>query len=122
MSDVAVTTTTLTGEAVSADILTNAEGATQVTANNVAVITVNPTDRLVITIYGSGGAATATVAAGTDPPAKRAALGSLALTIPASDCVLYFADGARHLTSGTIRITITTNTCQVGAYLLPKTF
>ena len=124
MSDTAVAVTTLTRSTVSADILTNGEGATQVTAGNVAVIAAKgETRNLIITIYGSGGAATATVSAGDNPPSQRAGLGdNTAQTIPSGDTVLLCLEGARYCQDdGTIRITIGTNTCQVGAYRLPDT-
>lgn len=123
MSDVAVSVTALADGVVSADILTNAEGATQVTAGNTAVIDVsNSTDRVIVAIYGSGGAATATVQAGDYPLAVRAGLGAKALTIPASDCLLVVLEGARYMhDDGKIRIDIATNTCQVSANRIPKT-
>jgi hypothetical protein len=124
MADIAVAVTTLTANAVGADILTNAEGATQIVAGNVAVIAAKgETRNLLITIYGSGGAATATVAAGDNPPAQRAGLGATsALAIPASDALQMVVEGARFSQDdGTIRITIGTNTCQVSAVRIPDT-
>jgi len=124
MADVAVAVTTLTSATVGADILVNAEGATQVVAGNVAVIAASgETRNLLITIYGSGGAATATVAAGDNPPAMNQSLGATsALTIPTGDCLPLVLPGGRFVQDdGTIRITIGTNTCQVAALRIPDT-
>lgn len=117
MADVAVSVTTLADGVVTADLLTNAEGAVQVAAGNTAVIDVaNRTGDVIVTIYGSGGAATATVQAGDYPLAVRAGLGSKALTIPASDCLAVALEGARYMhDDGKIRIDIATNTCQIAA-------
>lgn len=124
MADTSVAVTTLTPGTVSADILTTAEGGTAVSSGNVAVIAAKgETRNLIIGIYGSGGAATATVQAGDNPPSLRAGLGAnTAQSVPASDMVLLCLEGARYCQDdGTIRITIGSNNVVVSAYRLPDT-
>lgn len=125
MADTAITLTTMTMGSVTADVLTTAEGGTQVTTGNIAVITTNGENRnVILSVYGSGGASSITVQAGDNPPAQRAGLGATsAITIPASDCVLLCLEGARFgQDNGTIRITNSgANTIVVGAYRLPDT-
>lgn len=123
MADTNVAVTTLTSGSVSADVITNAEGGTSVSAGNVAVIAAKGEARnLIITLYAAS-AATATVAAGDNPPSIRAGLGAgSAQTLPAGDVVLMCLEGARYVQDdGTIRITIGSNTTIVGAYRLPDT-
>lgn len=123
MSDTAVTLTTLTAGTVSADVITNSEGGTSVTAGNTAVIDCGGDARnVIVTLYASS-AATATVQAGDNPPAMRAGLGAgSAQTLPAGDVVLLVVEGGRHMQdNGTIRIDIASNTTVVGAYRLPDT-
>lgn len=122
MSDTAVSVTNMTVNAVTADLITTAEGGTSVSAGNTAVITHNgDTRNLVLSFYGSG-AATATVKAGDHPPALRQGLGDVALTIPASDLVIAVVEGARFTQdNGTIRIEIATNDVVVGAHRIPDT-
>ena len=123
MADTAISVTTLTMNAVSADTIVTAEGGTSVAAGDTAVIDVaNATDRVIISLYGSG-AATATVQAGDSPLAVRSGLGATAaLTVPASDLLLLCLEGARFMhDDGKIRINIATNAVVVGAHRLPKT-
>lgn len=123
MSDTTISLTTMTTGAVTADILTTAEGGTQVTTGNVAVIDCGGRAHdVVITLFASS-ASTVTIQAGDDPPAKRAGLGaSSALTIPAGDALLLCVEGARFMQDdGTIRLTVGANTVVVGAYRLPRT-
>lgn len=123
MADQAVSVTTLTAGTVSADILTNAEGGTSITAGNTAVIDVSNDTRNVIITLKNTSASTATVQAGDNPPSLRAGLGAgTAQSIPAGDCLLLVVEGGRHLhDDGKIRIDIATNDTIVGAYRLPKT-
>lgn len=123
MADVAVAATVLSATAPTADLLTNAEGGTQVTASDIAVLTVDDdAASYVVVVYASGGAAVATVLAGDNPPAMRAGLGNVAHTVPASDTVAFVVEAARHLQdNGTIRIDIDTNTCQVSFLKIPRT-
>lgn len=123
MSDTAIATTIMTANAVTADVLTTAEGGTQVTTGNVAVITMYGEARnLIVSVYGSGGASSITIQAGDDPPAELSGLGATsAITIPTGDCVLLCLQGARFVQdNGTVRITNSgANTIVVGAYRLP---
>ena len=123
MAETAVSVTTLTAGTVSADVITNAEGGTSVTAGNTALIDVsNVTGSVVITLYAAS-AATATVQAGDYPLATRSGLGAgTAQTLPAGDVLLLCVEGGRHMhDDGKIRIDIGSNTTVVGAYRLPKT-
>lgn len=121
MSDTAVAMTQLVANAESADVLTNAEGGTAVTANNVAVITCSGyTGNVFLTLYNASGGATITFAAGDEPPSERSGLGTDAVVIPAGDCVVYCVEAGRFMQdNGTIRGTVTTNTIVVGAFRLP---
>lgn len=123
MPDTTVTLTTLTSGTVSADVITNAEGGTSVTAGNTAVIDCGGDARNVIITFYAASAATATVAAGDNPPALRSGLGAgSAQTLPAGDVVLLVVEGGRHMQdNGTIRIDIASNTTVVGAYRIPNT-
>ena len=123
MADTAVSVTTLTAGTVSADLITNAEGGTSVTAGNTALIDVsNSTDRVIISLYAAS-AATATVQAGDYPLAVRQGLGAgTAQSVPAGDVLLLVVEGGRHMhDDGKIRIDIATNTVVVGAHRIPKT-
>lgn len=118
MAETAVSVTTLTAGTVSADVITNAEGGTSVTAGNTALINVgNKTDNVIITLYAAS-AATATVQAGDYPLAVRAPLGAgSAQTLPAGDVLLLCLEGSRHVhDDGKIRIDIGSNDVVVGAY------
>jgi hypothetical protein len=123
MVDTAVSVTTLTANAVSADVITTAEGGTAVTSGNVAVIDVGNEARDVIISFYAASAATATIQAGDKPPAERSGLGNTsALTLPAGDLLLMAVEGGRFMQdNGTIRITIGSNTVVVGAHRIPKT-
>ena len=122
MSDTAVSVTNMTANTVTADLITTAEGGTSVGAGDTAVITANgDTRNLIIGLYGSG-AATATVAAGDNPPALRQGLGATALTVPSGDQLLVVLEGARYMQdNGTIRIAIATNAVVVSAHRIPDT-
>lgn len=120
MADTAVAVTIATANTETADILTDAEGGTAVTAANTAVIsTYGSTRRLVISCY-SAGAATVTFAAGDEPPSELSGLGTTVVTIPAGDCVLFFPRaGQFSQDNGTLRGLVATNTVVFGAYWLP---
>lgn len=123
MADTAVSVTTLTAGTVSADIITNAEGATSVAAGDTAVIDVsNSCDRVFITLRAAA-AATATIQAGDYPLAVRSGLGAgAAQTVPAGDALVLCLDASQHMhDDGKVRINIASNTVQVGAFRLPKT-
>ena len=123
MSDVAISVTTLTAGTVSADVITTAEGGTNVPTGDTAVIDVgNECRNVIITLYGSG-AATATIQAGDAPLAKRAGLGAgSAQSVPANDLLLIVVDAGQHMhDDGKIRIDIATNAVVVGAHRIPNT-
>ena len=123
MSDTAVSVTTLTSGTVSADVIVNAEGGTQVTSGNTAAIDVgNDARNVIITMYAAS-AATATIQAGDKPPAERAGLGAgSAQTLPAGDVLLLAVEGGRHMhNDGKIRIDVGSNTVVFGAYRIPNT-
>ena len=123
MSDTAISVTTLTANAVSADLIVTAEGGTSVGAGDVAVISCNgETRNLIISFYASS-AATATAQAGDNPPSQTAGLGATsALTLPAGDVVIATFQGSRFIQdNGTLRITIGSNTTVVGAHRIPDT-
>lgn len=123
MADTTVALTTLTAGTVSADLITNAEGGTTVASGNVAVIDCGGFSGDVILTFYAASAATATVAAGDNPPALRQGLGAgSAQTLPAGDVVIMCVEGARHAQdNGTIRVTIGSNDTVVGAYRIPRT-
>jgi len=118
MADTAVAVTTLTAGAVSADIITNAAGGTSVSSGDVAVIAaVGDTSNLFLTFYAAS-AATATIAAGVDPPSANAGLGAgTAQTLPAGDVLVMTIPAGRYVqANGTVRVTIGSNTTVVGAF------
>ena len=123
MADTAISVTTLTANAVSADILTTAEGGTAVTAGNTGVVTHNGETRNLILSFYAASAATVTVEAGDNPPSQRAGLGATsALSIPAGDTVLLVVEGARFSQdNATLRFTVATNTVVIGAHRIPDT-
>lgn len=121
MSDTTVTPIELEVDAVSADVITNAEGGTSVTTGNTAVIAAKGvTRRLLLTLYSAAGG-TAIVAAGDNPPSLKAGLGNSATqTLPAGDVVLLVIDPGRYSQDdGKVRVNIT-GTVIVGAFLLPR--
>ena len=123
MAETAVAVTTLTAGTVSADLVTNAEGGTSVSAGDTAVINVeNVTDTVIVSFYASS-AATATAVAGDYPLAVRSGLGNgTAQTLPAGDVVIAVYDASRYMhDDGKIRILIGSNTTVVGAHRIPKT-
>ena len=123
MADEAISVTTLTSGTVSADVRVTAEGGTTVSAGDTAVIDVGGDARNVIISLYAASAATATIQAGDDPPAKRAGLGAgTAQTLPAGDALLLVLEGGRHVhDDGKVRIDIATNDTVVGAHRIPDT-
>ena len=124
MANETVTVLTLTMDTVSADILAAAGNSVEVDATNTGVITgINPSSDLFLVLYeNGGGAATATVAAGDNPPALRAGLGTKALTVPSGDCVVVCLEAARYMKSDdTIDIVVTGQNLHIAAFQIPRT-
>lgn len=124
MADTAVHTTTLTAGTVSADLVADTADTVSVATGDTAVIDVaNVTDRVLVTLSG-GGAATATLVAGDNPPALKAGLGNGSAQTIASGAVYALAvDAGRYMhDDGKIRILIGgTGPVLVGAIVIPKT-
>ena len=89
-----VTITTLTTTAV-----TNTPSGTTINTTNGAYITPTRGSRLLIRVTNTITNATkvVTVNAGDNPPAVRSALGSLALTVPASGDIVFSLETARYM-------------------------
>ena len=123
MANVAISVTTLTANAVSADLIVTAEGGTNVPSGDTAVISCNGETRNLIISFYAASAATATVAAGDNPPSQTAGLGATsALTLPAGDVLLASFQGSRFIQDdGTLHITIGSNATVVGAHRIPDT-
>jgi hypothetical protein len=122
MTDTAVSVTTLTANAVSADVITTAEGGTAVTTGNIAVVDVGNETRNVIFSFYAASASTVVIQAGDKPPAELSGLGTATLTLPAGDLILACVDGGRFMQdNGTIRFTVGANTVVVGAHRIPNT-
>jgi len=125
MADEAVTATALASAVAGADMLTAAGNTVEVDAANVGVITTGPGGgrKGVLILYeNGGGAATATVAAGADPPSLRAGIGALEISVPSGDCIATVLETARFLqANGTIRVTVATNNVHMTWLEIPDT-
>jgi hypothetical protein len=123
MADESVAVTTLTKNTVSADVLVDAAAVESIAAGDVAVIQANNDARnLFITLYAAS-AATATIAAGDNPPSLNAGQGAgSAQTLDAGTVKVIAVEGGRFLQDdGTIRIAIATNAVIVAAFRIPNT-
>ena len=77
--------------------------------------------RLLLKLEADASGDTFTVKAGDDPPAKRAALGNLAVVLAASDVKLLWVEPARFMQSdGTILITCTDAGSKLSAFQLTR--
>ncbi len=117
-ADIAVAITPFVAGTISADVITAAASIESVVATNTAVIDADgDTSDLVISVY-SAGAATVTFEAGDNPPSMNAGLGDgSAQSIGAGDVCLLTVPGGQYVQSnGTVRLTVATNTCIIGAF------
>ncbi len=125
MTDQAVAVVDMVLNTASADRLVAASGTiVDITATNTAVVTeCSAGEKLVfiLTEQDGGGTATVTFAAGDNPPAHLAGLGTLAISVPANDCVMVAIETARFLQDdGTVEFTVTTHNIIVSVLRLPK--
>ena len=123
MADETVTVNDLALDVASSDVLSEVGETVEVNSGNTAVITnVQASDRLFFTAYeNGGGAATLTVAAGDKPPAERQGLGTLVLTIPSGDFVVFVLEAARYMKSDdTIDIVVGGQNVFMSAQRIPK--
>ena len=109
MADTAVSTTTLTPGAASADLV---GGGTAVSTGNTAVIDVDTgggEHNLVLVFQETASAvATLSVEAGDYPPSPTAGLGADSISMAADDVLVYQPEMGRHLqNNGTIRVLVT---------------
>lgn len=119
-----ITPTDLTLNAISADLLVPSEGSTEATVGAHSIDEVQPSDRLIISLFeDGGGAATIVFSEGANPPAVRASLGDLAsITIPTNDCVLIVIEASRFMQADdTIDFTIGGQSVDVGVFRIPRT-
>ncbi len=125
MSDEAVAVTQMTIDTATSDLLTASGTAiVDIDASNTAVVTeCSAGEKLVfiLTEQDGDGTATATFAAGDNPPAHLAGLGTLAISVPANDCVAVVIETARYLQDdGTVECVVTTQNILVSVLRLPK--
>lgn len=110
MSDTAVTSRTLTADALSAALDSTSTAGTSVATGNVAVFTPaggGDTRQVIFTFYGSADS-TVTFAAGDEPPSESAGLGDgSALTVSNGKAYVLVASAGRWVQdNGTVRATI----------------
>lgn len=110
MADTAVTSRTLTANALSAALDSTSTAGTSVATGNTAVLTPaggGDTRQVIITMYGSA-ASTATLIAGDEPPSENSGLGnSSALTVGNGKAYVLALEAGRWVQdNGTVRVLV----------------
>ena len=122
MADIAVAITPFVAGTISADVITAAGDIESVVATNTAVIAAaGDSSDLVISVYAAS-AATVTLEAGESPPSEMSGLGNgSAQSVGAGDVALITVPGGRFVQSnGTVRLTVASNTCIIGAFRMAR--
>jgi hypothetical protein len=105
----------------SADVIAN---GLAVTTSDTLIIDCEFNDDILVIIEEQGsGTAVVTFAAGDNPPSPHAASGSVAVSVPQADCVLFVPQAGRHVhDDGKIRATVSGQTVNVWVFRMAAGF